>query len=311
VLDSTLRSIGREVKASISSLRDRIRELNTSREFRQFTENRLNVLGLGIVSVVVLAAIFAPELAPYNPTEQDLFNRLQPPSVAHPMGTDQLGRDILSRLLFGARISLRLACVVVGITLTIGTTVGVAAGYIGGWVDEALMRVVDILLAFPGILLALVIAGFLGPSLTNIMIALAAVGWTQYARVVRGSVLSVREEEYVKAAQIMGVSDARIVVRHLLPNVLTPVIVLATMDMAYVILGTAGLSFLGLGAQPPTPEWGTMLASGRNFVETAWWVVNFPGIAIMMTVLGFNLLGDGLRDVLDPQDLGALEDRGM
>lgn len=311
MLDSTLRSIGREVKASISSLRDRIRELNTSREFRQFTENRLNVLGLGIVSVVVLAAIFAPELAPYNPTEQDLFNRLQPPSVAHPMGTDQLGRDILSRLLFGARISLRLACVVVGITLTIGTTVGVAAGYIGGWVDEALMRVVDILLAFPGILLALVIAGFLGPSLTNIMIALAAVGWTQYARVVRGSVLSVREEEYVKAAQIMGVSDARIVVRHLLPNVLTPVIVLATMDMAYVILGTAGLSFLGLGAQPPTPEWGTMLASGRNFVETAWWVVNFPGIAIMMTVLGFNLLGDGLRDVLDPQDLGALEDRGM
>lgn len=309
--DSTPRSIGREVKASISSLRDRIRELRTSREFHQFTENRLNVLGLGIVSVVVLAAVFAPELAPYSPTEQDLFNRLQPPSVAHPMGTDQLGRDILSRLLFGARISLRLACVVVGITLTIGTIVGVAAGYIGGWVDEALMRVVDILLAFPGILLALVIAGFLGPSLTNIMIALAAVGWTQYARVVRGSVLSVREEEYVKAAQIMGVSDTRIVVRHLLPNVLTPVIVLATMDMAYVILGTAGLSFLGLGAQPPTPEWGTMLASGRNFVETAWWVVNFPGIAIMITVLGFNLLGDGLRDVLDPQDVGTLEDRGM
>nr|WP_305794545.1 nickel transporter permease [Halomarina rubra] len=227
------------------------------------------------------------------------------------MGTDQLGRDVLSRLLYGARISLQISLAVVAITLAIGTAVGLIAGYAGGWVDEALMRFVDILLAFPGILLALVIAGILGPNLTNIMIALAVVGWTQYARIIRGSVLSVKQEEFVKAAQLMGVPRRRIVLRHILPNVVTPVIVLATMDMAYVILGTAGLSFLGLGAQPPTPEWGTMLSQGRNFVDTAWWVVNFPGLAIMITVLGFNLLGDGLRDVLDPRDMGDVENKGM
>lgn len=292
-------------------IRRRYRQFGQSRGLKQFTENRLNLIGLAFVSVVVFAAVLAPELAPYGSAEQDLFNRLQSPSLDHPMGTDQLGRDIFSRLLFGARISLRIAVIVVGITLTIGTSVGVVAGYVGGWVDEALMRIVDILLAFPGILLALVIAGILGPSLTNIMIALSVVGWTQYARIIRGSVLSVKEEEYIKSAQLMGVSNVSIITRHVLPNVVTPVIVLATMDMAYVILGTAGLSFLGLGAQPPTPEWGTMLASGRNYVDTAWWVVNFPGLAIMITVLGFNLLGDGLRDVLDPRDVGDMEDRGM
>lgn len=293
------------------AFRRRFRSVRSSRSLQQFAENRLNLIGLAFVSLVVLAAVLAPELAPFGPTEQDLFNRLQPPSMEHPMGTDQLGRDIFSRLLFGARISLRIAITVVAITLTIGTAVGVVAGYVGGWVDETLMRLVDVLLAFPGILLALVIAGILGPSLTNIMIALAVVGWTQYARIIRGSVLSVKEEEYIKSAQLMGVSNVRIITRHVIPNVVTPVIVLATMDMAYVILGTAGLSFLGLGAQPPTPEWGTMLASGRNYVDTAWWVVNFPGLAIMITVLGFNLLGDGLRDVLDPRDVGDLEDRGM
>lgn len=294
-----------------ADVRRRYRQIRGSRSLKQFAGNRLNLIGLAFVSLVVFAALLAPELAPYGPAEQDLFNRLQPPSADHPMGTDQLGRDIFSRLLFGARISLRVAFLVVAVTLTIGTGVGVVAGYVGGWVDEALMRTVDVLLAFPGILLALVIAGILGPSLTNIMIALSVVGWTQYARIIRGSVLSVKEEEYIKSAQLMGVSNVRIITRHVVPNVVTPVIVLATMDMAYVILGTAGLSFLGLGAQPPTPEWGTMLASGRNFVDTAWWVVNFPGLAIMITVLGFNLLGDGLRDVLDPRDVGDLEDRGM
>jgi peptide/nickel transport system permease protein len=173
------------------------------------------------------------------------------------------------------------------------------------------MRLVDVLLAFPGILLALVIAGILGPSLQNIMVALAAVGWTQYARIVRGSVLSVKEQEYIKAAQLMDVSRFRILLGHVVPNVITPVIVLATMDMAYVILGTAGLSFLGLGAQPPTPEWGTMLSEGRNFLQDAWWIVNFPGVAIMVTVLGFNLLGDGLRDVLDPRDVSGTQEKGM
>ncbi|MWG33760.1 nickel transporter permease [Halomarina oriensis] len=295
----------------ITTTRRRYRSVKNSRRLGRFLSNRLNVVGLLFVSVVVLSAIFAPVIAPEGPNEQDLFNRLDSPSAEHPMGTDQLGRDVLSRLLYGARISLQISLAVVAITLAIGTAVGLVAGYAGGWVDEALMRFVDVLLAFPGILLALVIAGILGPNLTNIMIALAVVGWTQYARIIRGSVLSVKQEEFVKAAQLMGVPRRRIVLRHILPNVVTPVIVLATMDMAYVILGTAGLSFLGLGAQPPTPEWGTMLSQGRNFVDTAWWVVNFPGLAIMITVLGFNLLGDGLRDVLDPRDMGDVENKGM
>lgn len=289
----------------------RYRSAVKSRAFRQFTENNLNVIGLVIVVIVLFGAVFAPILTTYNPEKGNLFDRLEPPSEEHLLGTDQLGRDIFARLLYGARISLGIAITVVAITLTIGTVVGVTAGYAGGYVDEALMRFVDILLAFPGILLALVIAGILGPSLTNIMIALAVVGWTQYARVVRGSVLSVKETEYVRAAQLMGVSRTRIVLKHIIPNVIAPVVVLGTMDMAYVILGTAGLSFLGLGAQPPTPEWGTMLASGRNYLQNAWWVVNFPGLAIMLVVLGFNLLGDGLRDILDPKDMGNMEDKGL
>lgn len=304
---------GETTDSSVSGrqLFERFVSIRNSRKVEQFLSNRLNIVGAVFVGLIVFGAVFAPHLTPYTPVEQDLFNRLAAPSMAHPMGTDQLGRDILTRILFGARISLRIAVTVVAITLTIGTTVGVIAGYAGGWIDEALMRLVDILLAFPGILLALVIAGVLGPSLTNIMIALAVVGWTQNARVIRGSVLSVKEKEFVKSAQLMGVSKPRLLVRHLLPNVISPVIVLATMDMAYVILGTAGLSFLGLGAQPPTPEWGTMLASGRDYVTTAWWIVNFPGMAIMINVLGFNLLGDGLRDVLDPKDVGDVEDKGL
>lgn len=301
----------RESATATEWLRSRVQAVRRSRKYQQFTSNRLNLIGLTFVLVVVLAAVFAPAIAPAEPNEQDLLNRLEPPSAEHPMGTDQLGRDVLSRLLYGARITLGIAVTVVAITLAIGTVVGVVAGYAGGWVDEALMRFVDILLAFPGILLALVIAGILGPSLTNIMIALAVVGWTQYARIIRGSVLSVKEKEFIKAAQLMDVSRTRIIARHVLPNVITPVVVLATMDMAYVILGTAGLSFLGLGAQPPTPEWGTMLSQGRNYLQDAWWVVNLPGLAIMVTVLGFNLLGDGLRDVLDPRDLGEVEDKGL
>jgi peptide/nickel transport system permease protein len=292
-------------------LRTRYRAIRQSRKLRQFASNRLNLIGLTLVLAVTFAAVFAPALAPAEPNEQDLLNRLDSPSAEHPMGTDQLGRDMLTRLLYGARISLRIAVSVVAITLAIGTAVGVVAGYAGGWVDEALMRFVDVLLAFPGILLALVIAGILGPSLTNIMIALAVVGWTQYARIVRGSVLSIKEKEFIKAAQLMDVSRPRIIARHVVPNVITPVVVLATMNMAYVILGTAALSFLGLGAQPPTPEWGTMLSQGRNHLQDAWWVVNFPGLAIMITVLGFNLLGDGLRDVLDPRDVGDVEGGGL
>lgn len=273
-----------------------------SRTARQFRSNSLNIVGLVIVLTIVFAALFAPYLTPHEPTDQNLHERLEPPSSENLLGTDQLGQDVFTRILYGARISLRIGVIVVAISLAIGTAVGVAAGYAGGYVDEALMRFVDILLAFPGLLLALVIAGILGPSLMNIMIALAIVGWTRYARVVRGSVLSVKQQEYVTVSQLMGRGRIHIVFRHILPNVMGPVVVLATIDMAGVILATAALSFLGLGAQPPTPEWGTMISEGRHFLRDAWWVVNFPGLAIMLAVLGFNLLGDGLRDVLDPRE---------
>lgn len=314
-------------RSTVRSFFDRLRSLAESRRLAEFFQNRLNVVAVGILFVVAFGAVFAGpikldvlgdsitvqpfHLAPYSPTEQHLLDRLHPPSVEYPLGTDQLGRDMLSRLMFGARVSMRIAIVVVSITLVIGTVVGVTAGYVGGLVDQVLMRLVDLLLAFPGILLALVIAGILGPSLTNIMIALAAVGWTQYARVIRGSTLSIKEAEFIRAAQLMGVSRHKIVVRHVLPNVISPVVVLATIDLAYVILATAGLSFLGLGAQPPTAEWGTMLSSGRNFLRNAWWIANSPGVAIMLTVLAFNILGDSLRDTLDPQELSRVEGKGM
>lgn len=302
---------GEERVLTVPGLRSRYRSIVTSRKFIGFVRNKLNLVGLGIILVIIFAAVFAPYLTPYDPNRQDLSRTLQPPSNEHLMGTDQLGRDVFTRLLFGARISLRVAVLVVIITLLIGTTVGVIAGYTGGLVDEGLMRIVDILLAFPGILLALVIAGILGPSLTNIMIALAVTGWTSYARIIRGSVLSIKEREFVQASVLMGTSRSKIIIRHIVPNVISPVVVLATLDMAYVILGTAGLSFLGLGAQPPTPEWGAMLSGGRNYLLDAWWIVNFPGLAIMLAVLGFNLLGDGLRDVLDPRDVGDIKGAGL
>ncbi|MFC7215084.1 nickel transporter permease [Saliphagus sp. GCM10025334] len=304
-------NLGKRASLDGQTRRERLRSLYNSRKARQFRSNTLNVVGLMIVLTILFSALLAPFLTPYEPAKQDLENRLESPSVDHPLGTDQLGRDILTRLLYGARISLRIGVAVVGISLAIGTAVGVTAGYAGGYVDEALMRFVDVLLAFPGLLLALVIAGILGPSLTNIMIALAVVGWTRYARVIRGSVLSVKEQEFVKASQLMGVGRLTIVGRHIVPNVIGPVVVLATIDMAGVILGTAGLSFLGLGAQPPTPEWGTMISEGRNYLQDAWWVVNFPGLAIMLAVLGFNLLGDGLRDVLDPRETDAVQNEGF
>jgi peptide/nickel transport system permease protein len=308
-----------------------------SRRSAAFVENKLNLVAFGIILVLVFCAVFAVpirtavpsvvqtlsfgllqdqvtvqpfHLAPHDPYQQNLADRLHPPSSAYPFGTDQLGRDLLSRLMVGARISLSIAVLVVTISLTIGTVVGLVSGFLGGWTDEALMRLVDVVLAFPGLLLALVVAGILGPSLTNIMIALAVVGWTQYARIVRGSVLSVKEREFVKASQMMGVSRPWLVVRHIVPNVISPVIVLATLDMAYVILATAGLSFLGLGAQPPTPEWGTMLSGGRQHLLTSWWIANVPGVTIMLTVLGFNILGDSLRDSLDPREASRMEGKG-
>jgi len=277
------------------------------RWYEALTTTRLTQLGAGLVCALFALAVFGPIVSPYDPTAQALSHRLEAPSLAHPLGTDQLGRDVLTRLLHGARLSLGIAIAVTAVRLSLGTAVGLVAGYVGGWVDEALMRLVDTLLAFPGIVLALVIAGILGPSLTNVMVALAVVGWASYARLVRSSVLSVREREFVTASRLLGRSRAHVLGRHLIPNVVAPVVVLATLDVGGVILGTAGLSFLGLGAQPPTPEWGTMLASGRNHLRTAWWLVNAPGVLIMLTVFGFNLLGDGLRVVLSPTQSAHIE----
>ncbi|WP_049928401.1 nickel transporter permease [Halopiger goleimassiliensis] len=284
-----------------------VRSLRTSRRVRTLLSSPLTLAGMAIVTALLAVAAIGPTVVPHDPTTQDLANSLQPPSTAHPLGTDELGRDVLARLVYGARISLGIAVAVTAVRLVLGTTIGLLAGYVGGRVDEALMRLVDVQLAFPGLVLALVIAGILGPSLRNVLIALAVVGWGSYARLVRGSVLSTKEREFVRAARLLGASRTQIVTRHLLPNVVSPVVVLATLNLGTVVLATAGLSFIGLGAQPPTPEWGTMLSDGRHYLRDAWWIANAPGVAIMLTVLGFNLLGDGLRDVLDPNHETTLE----
>ncbi|RQG95788.1 nickel transporter permease [Natrarchaeobius chitinivorans] len=265
---------------------------------RALRRNPASLAGGIVVAVVAIVAVVGPALVG-DPNAGALSNRLQPPSAAHPFGTDPLGRDVLTRLVHGARITLAVAVAITLVRLVIGFVVGLVAGLFGGLVDEALMRVVDFLLAFPGIVLALVIAGVLGPSLRNVLLALAVVGWGSYARVVRSSVLSVREEPFVDAAKLAGISRVRLVWTHFVPNVAGPVVVLATLDLGGVVLAAAGLSFLGLGAQPPTPEWGAMVADGADYLRSAPWLVNVPGIAIAALVVGFNLLGDGLRDALD------------
>ncbi|MCL0048034.1 ABC transporter permease [Dehalococcoidia bacterium] len=279
-----------------------IESRRTSTEvFRRLKKHRLAMIGAAIILALVLIAVLAPFIAPHDPIEQNLEHRLLSPNTEYLLGTDNLGRCILSRLIHGTSVSLQIGVMVVGIAAFVGVTLGLIAGYRGGLTDELIMRIVDILLAFPGIILALAIAGILGPSLYNVMLALAVIGWTSYARVVRGSVLSVKEKEFVEAAQALGTGEARIMFRHILPNVMAPVIVMATLGMAHVILAAAALSFLGLGAQPPTPEWGSMLNDGRAFMRSAPHLTIFPGLAIMVTVLAFNFLGDGLRDILDPR----------
>jgi len=267
----------------------------------QFKEHKIAMVGAVLILVLVLIAVFAPYIAPHDPIEINLKERLLAPNMEYPLGTDNLGRCMLSRIIYGARISLQIGIIVVGITSAVGIMLGMIAGYYGGILDEIIMRMVDIMLAFPGIILALAIAGALGPGLFNVMIALAIVGWTGYARVVRGVVLSVKEKEYVESARALGVGDWYIITRHILPSCVAPIIVIATLGMAYVILAAAALSFLGLGAQPPTPEWGSMLNNGKNFMRTAPYLTIFPGLAIMITILAFNFIGDGLRDALDPR----------
>ena len=282
------------------TLRRKLLRLAIPHRLQSFLRDPATVLGLAIVVVAVTGAIAAPVLAPNDPTAINLEDRLLSPDREFPLGTDHLGRDELSRLLYGARTTLRTAAVALAVVFAIALTVGTLSGYYGGWLDTILMSLVDLVLAFPGLILAVAIAGTLGPSLINVMIAMAAVWWAGYARLVRGMVLSIRSREFVEAALAMGASDRRIMVFHIWRNILGPVVVLATLDMGWIILGISGLSFLGLGAQPPTPEWGAMLNDGRPFLQTASQMMLYPGTAIFLVVLGFNLLGDGLRDLLDP-----------
>jgi peptide/nickel transport system permease protein len=263
--------------------------------------NPLNIVAFALLAVFAACAVLAPVLAPYDPLAQDLASRLRPPSPEHWLGTDSLGRDIASRILFGARISLIIGVVVVTVAGVVGTAIGLVAGYAGGLVDEVLMRLTEVFLAFPALILAMAIAGALGPSLTNAIIAIAAVTWAVYARLVRGQILSLRRREFVEAARAMGASRTRIVVRHLLPNALAPLMIQASFDMGSAIIAAAGLSFIGFGAQPPTPEWGVMISEGRNYISTQPWLSLFPGLAILLAVGSFNLLGDGLRDAFDPR----------
>jgi peptide/nickel transport system permease protein len=258
-------------------------------------------VGLVVMVFFLFAALFAPLLSPNDPLAQNVLEGLQPPSAEHPLGTDKLGRELLSRLLYGARISLFVGLAVVLIASAVGTLLGVLAGYLGGWVDEALMRLTDIFFAFPALILAMAIAGALGPSLQNALIAISAVTWPVYARLLRGQVLALKEREFILAARTVGVPERQIILRHLLPNMLAPLLVQASFDMGGAITSVAGLSFIGFGAQPPTPEWGVMISEARTYMATAWWMGTFPALAIMLVVGGFNLLGDGLRDLLDPR----------
>lgn len=257
--------------------------------------------GTTILVLIIIAALFAPVLAPRDPARQDLEQDLLTYSRSHPLGTDKLGRDILSRTIYGGRVSLSVGIATVTLSLAIGLAIGSLSGYAGGWVDQLLMRLVDLLLAFPGILLAIAFTAVLGPGLHHVVIALCLIGWTGYARLVRGEILALREREFVQAAQALGCKPYRVVVRHLLPNLLPPLLIQATFGLAAAIIAEGSLSFLGLGVEPPTPSWGAMLNEGRQFLLVAPHLTAYPGLAIMITVLGLNLLGDALQDRLQPR----------
>ena len=274
--------------------------------WRRFSENRLAVAGLLIIVALVLVAIFADLLAPHSATVGNLAGAhlLPPGSPGFLLGTDDQGRDILSRLLVGSRITLAVVTLVAIIAAPVGLLIGTVSGFAGGYVDAVLMRITDIFLAFPKLILALAFVAALGPGIENAIIAIALTSWPPYARLARAETLGVRNSDYIAAVRLMGASPARIVIRHIMPMCLSSLIVRVTLDMAGIILTAAGLGFLGLGAQPPLPEWGTMIASGRRFILDQWWVATMPGIAILVVSLGFNLLGDGLRDALDPRGTG-------
>ena len=273
--------------------------------WRRFSANRLALAGLAIILLLLIVAALADVISPYSPVVGDLRgSRLMPPGAEHWLGTDDQGRDILSRIIHGSRLTLFVVVLVAIIAAPIGLLVGTVAGYAGGWTDAILMRITDIFLAFPKLILALAFVAALGPGIENAVIAIAITSWPPYARIARAETMTVRNSDYIKAVQIMGASPARIVIRHIMPLCISSLIVRVTLDMAGIILTAAGLGFLGLGAQPPLPEWGAMIASGRRFILDQWWVAAAPGAAILIVSLGFNLLGDGLRDALDPRGGG-------
>ncbi len=274
----------------------------------RFTKNRLSLVGALVVCSLVITAVLAPFIAPYEPTEIDVYNVLSPPTRDHLMGTDELGRDLLSRIIWGSRVSLKVGFVAVGIALLIGIAVGAAAGFYGGNVDAVLMRFVDIMLAFPTFFLILAVIAILEPSIFTIMAVIGVTSWMDVARLVRAEFLTLKERDFVDAAKAVGVRNMRLIFRHILPNALSPVFVAATFGIAGAILIESGLSFLGLGVQPPDPSWGNILTSGKDNIEVAWWLSLYPGLAILITVLSYNLVGEGLRDALDPRLWGSDEE---
>jgi peptide/nickel transport system permease protein len=270
---------------------------------RAFRRNRVAVGGVIAIVILYMVALLTPFLAPFDPAFQGnlIEERLLAPSAVHPLGTDQFARDVLSRMLFGARVSLSIGFVAVGISITIGTVLGAIAGFLGGWIDSIIMRTVDVVISFPRLVLLITIIAFFQPSIFLIVAILGLTQWPSTTRLVRGEVLSLREREFIQAGTVLGYSRTRLIFRHLIPHTVAPVIVAATLGIGDTIVLEAGLSFLGLGVQPPTPSWGTMVADGRNNLLGAWWISTFPGLAIVLTVLSFNLAGDGLRDALDPR----------
>jgi len=268
---------------------------------RDIRHHPLAMAGLIVILILLVTAILAPIIAPYDPYHIVPEERLKPPGLSYLFGTDDMGRDIFSRVVHGSRLSLMAAMVVLAIASSIGVLIGSIAGYWGGRVDEILMRLTDMFLAFPAMILAMCIASALGPSLINAMIAISVVWWPWYARLIRGQILSLKNIEYVEAARALGATNARILWKYILPNCMAPLIVQGTLDIGYAILTTASLSFIGVGAVPPTPEWGSMISIGRSYILVQWWLPTFPGLAIFLAVAGFNLLGDGLRDILDPR----------
>lgn len=278
-----------------------IKRLKKNDSIQRLRQNRLAVMGIIVLLFFFLMAIFAPIIAPHDPYESDFMNTLEGPSHSNLLGKDDLGRDVLSRIIYGSRISLTIGFISVAIGIIIGVPIGAISGYYGGKIDLIVQRFVDIMMAFPGILLAILIVAVMGVGLVNAMIAVGVVSIPTYIRLVRGSVLSLKNEEYIKAARSVGASNFYIIFRHILPHCLAPLIVQSSLQVGTAILWAAGLGFLGLGAQAPTPEWGAMLSQGRGYIRTAHHITTFPGIAIMLTVLGFNLVGDGLRDALDPR----------